>query len=79
MFSLRNKYKRAIVTGGAGFIGSHLVEELLKDGLEVISIDDYSGGKKENLSDFHEFEGLTEVDCDITDYERLKLYFEGVG
>lgn len=78
MFSLRSKYKKALVTGGAGFIGSHLVEELLKDGLAVISIDDYSGGKKDNLSDFHEFEGFTEVECDITDYEKLKLYFEGV-
>ena len=40
MVSLSGVYKRVLVTGGAGFIGSHLVEELLKDGLEVISIDE---------------------------------------
>ena len=36
------KYKKALVTGGAGFIGSHLTNELIKLGLEVIVIDDLS-------------------------------------
>jgi len=39
-----------LVTGGAGFIGSHLVDRLLKDGHEAVVIDDFSLGKKENLS-----------------------------
>lgn len=43
------RFKRALVTGGAGFIGSHLVEELLKESLEVISIDNYIAGKEEIL------------------------------
>ncbi len=42
---------RVLVTGGAGFIGSHTAEELLRRGNEVIVIDNFSTGKKENLYD----------------------------
>ena len=75
---LKDKYTRALVTGGAGFIGSHLVEELLKEGLEVISIDNYFAGKKDNLAEFHYYNSFKEVNCDVTDYEELKKHFEGV-
>lgn len=40
---------KAVVTGGAGFIGSHIVDLLLKNETEVLVIDDFSSGKKENL------------------------------
>jgi len=41
---------RVLVTGGAGFIGSHLVDRLLKDNHDVFILDDLSGGKEENVS-----------------------------
>ena len=42
---------RAVVTGGAGFIGSHLVTRLIDDGAEVLAIDDLSSGRLERLAD----------------------------
>jgi UDP-glucuronate decarboxylase len=41
--------KRILVTGGAGFIGSHLCERLLKDGNQVIAVDNYFTGRRENV------------------------------
>ena len=43
------KYKKALVTGGAGFIGSHLVDTLYKNNIEVLVVDNLLTGKKENL------------------------------
>ena len=51
--------KRILVTGGAGFIGSHLCERLLNDGNDVICLDNYFTGSKDNirhLLDNHNFE-----------------------
>ncbi len=45
-----NNAKHVLVTGGAGFIGSHLVERLLNEGKSVVVIDDCSTGRKENLA-----------------------------
>lgn len=71
-------YSRAIVTGGAGFIGSHLVEELVYRGIDVISLDNYFAGKSENLAHLRDFCNFTEQACDITDYDHLSRYFDGV-
>lgn len=78
MYSLRGKYGRALVTGGAGFIGSHIVEGLLQDGLEVVSFDDYSAGKRENLERFRGRTGFSEIAGDVTDYGVLSRHFVGV-
>jgi UDP-glucose 4-epimerase len=49
---------KALITGGAGFIGSHLAESLLGDGWEVWALDDLSTGSKENVAPFAEQSGL---------------------
>ncbi|PIO55870.1 hypothetical protein TELCIR_22739, partial [Teladorsagia circumcincta] len=41
--------KRILVTGGAGFVGSHLVDKLMMDGHEVIALDNYFTGRKRNV------------------------------
>lgn len=43
------RYARILVTGGAGFIGSHLIDRLLRGGYEVTALDDFSSGKIENI------------------------------
>ena len=63
------KYKRALVTGGAGFIGSHLVEALVSEGSEVIVIDDLSTGRLENLKDVQD--KITFYKGDIRNRELL--------
>jgi UDP-glucose 4-epimerase len=71
-------FKRALVTGGAGFVGSHLVEELVKLGVETISLDNYYAGKHENLLHLKQYPNFREVDCDVRDYDGLRALFPGV-
>lgn len=71
-------YKKALVTGGAGFIGSHIVEELVSLGVETISIDNYYAGKHENLVHLKDHSNFQEVECDVTDLPGLEKYFPGV-
>lgn len=71
-------YKKALVTGGAGFIGSHLVEELVLSGIETISIDNYFAGKHENLSHLKNYSNFIEETCDVLDFDKLDILFKGV-
>lgn len=61
-----------LVTGGAGFIGSHLVERLLKEGAKVTVLDDFSSGKEENLSHLSGQSGLDVVRGSVTDASALE-------
>ena len=56
---------RAIVTGGAGFIGSNLVDNLINDGHDVIIIDNLSTGKKDNINPKAQFHNIDISDMDV--------------
>lgn len=63
------KFKKALVTGGAGFIGSHLVDNLLSEGCEVTVLDDLSTGRLSNLN--HIKDHITFYKADVRDQEAL--------
>lgn len=65
---------KSIVTGGAGFIGSHLCEKLVKLGHEVIVIDNFFIGKKKNLKQIKN--KIKIIKADITCYEKITKYFK---
>jgi nucleoside-diphosphate-sugar epimerase len=58
--------KRVLVTGGAGFIGSHLVDSLLKDNFEVICVDNLISGKKVNVAQHERSGGFTFIKADVS-------------
>ena len=64
---------KALITGGAGFIGSHLAERLLKDGEEVVIIDNLSTGQLENLETFRQYATLEFVRGDIRDATLMQM------
>ncbi len=69
---------RSLVTGGAGFIGSHLVERLLKDGHEVVVIDNMSTGRRENLAHLEGSSHLSVHQLDINDLAGIAPLFKGI-
>jgi len=62
---------RSVVTGGAGFLGSHLCEQLLADGHEVIALDNFLTGSPANVEHLLEHEGFRLIRCDITEYVHV--------
>ncbi|NOX98084.1 MAG: SDR family NAD(P)-dependent oxidoreductase [Nitrospirae bacterium] len=63
---------RALITGGAGFIGSHLAEELLKEGNKVTVVDDLSTGRRENISHLRENSRFCFVQDTIMNKEKMR-------
>ncbi len=66
-----------LVTGGAGFIGSHIVEALLKSGMKVRVLDNFSTGKRENIAPFAA--DIQLIEGDIRDADAVSKAVRGVG
>ena len=62
---------RTVVTGGAGFLGSHLCEQLLKRGHEVVALDNFLTGTPENVEHLLEVDGFRLVKADVTEYVHV--------
>jgi UDP-glucuronate decarboxylase len=69
----RRKNMRILVTGGAGFIGSHLIDRLMNDGHEVICLDNFYTGKKHNLIQWLDNPNFEMIRHDITEPIRLEV------
>lgn len=64
---------KILVTGGAGFIGSHLADKLIKKGHKVVVLDNLSTGSRKNLNPKAKFHK-----ADISDFKKIKPFFRGV-
>ena len=69
---------RCLVTGGAGFIGSHLVNRLVEDKHEVIVFDDLSTGKKENINKEAKFFLIDVSNKDVFNTQTMQDIISGV-
>ncbi len=69
---------RCLVTGGAGFIGSHLVERLLEDGCKVAVVDNLSTGRLKNLQSAQSHPGFEFYPVDTANFEVIKPLFREI-
>ena len=72
--SAKTDTKKVLVTGGAGFIGSHLVDALVEEGHSVVVIDNLSTGKKSQVNKKAKF-----IKADIRNLKKIKPCFKGVN
>jgi len=70
--------KKAVVTGGAGFIGSHIADRLTGQGYQVVIIDDLSTGNKENIAALLKQNNIEFIEGSIVDLSLLNKLFRGV-
>jgi len=76
-YELYFKNKNCLVTGGAGFIGSNLSRLLANIGANVIALDNFSTGRKENILDFNDL-GIKLFEVDVSEQETTSAYFSGI-
>ena len=71
-------FSEILVTGGAGFIGSHIVDRLLDEGLKVRVLDNLSTGEKKNLAQHKNKNSFQFIEGDIRNFDRVKKTVKGV-
>lgn len=69
------KFMKVLVAGGAGFIGSHLIDRLLEEGHIVVCIDNFFIGTKRNIEHLNKHPRFTFYEQDLCDFENLKYVF----
>lgn len=69
---------RVLVTGGAGFIGSNLVESFLNSGNHVVCLDNFSTGKRENIEGFKSNPRFKLIEGDIRNYDDCLKAVSGI-
>jgi dTDP-glucose 4,6-dehydratase len=65
-------FRRVVVTGGAGFIGSHLCDRLLAEGAEVVCVDNFLTGRKENVEHLVANPSFQLADTNVSDYIHVR-------
>jgi len=71
-------FSEILVTGGAGFIGSHIVDRLLDEGFKVRVVDNLSTGDKKNLAQHQNKKSLHFIEGDIRNFDLAKKAVKGV-
>ena len=69
---------KSLVTGGAGFIGSHLVERLISDGHDVVVLDNFVNGKKNDLAHLSKNSKFVLKEVDVVNFDLILPYFKDV-
>ena len=73
------KHKRAIITGGAGLIGSHIADRLVAEGYqEIVVLDNFTRGRRQNLQSAIDSGKITFVDGDVRDAKFVRQVMEGI-
>lgn len=67
---------KVLVAGGAGFIGSHLIDALLAEGHDVVCVDNFFIGTKENIAHLHENSHFTFYEQDLTEFDKILEIFK---
>ncbi len=64
--------ERVLITGAAGFLGSHLCDRFIKEGFSVIGMDNFITGSEENISHLYQNENFSFINHDVTEFIKIE-------